>query len=104
MFAETARRKNLKRNNGYYYFDAMIRLHAEIGCRPGELCAIRWKDIKTPSGNQESPSLHIHAQIKENGSEKKRYEYVPVTKNEKGISRGGRYFPLTQKMMDILRK
>lgn len=102
VFAEIARRKNLKRNKGYYYFDAMIRLHAEIGCRPGELCAIRWKDIKTPSGNQGSPSLHIHAQIKENGSAKNRYEYVPVTKNEKGISRGGRYFPLTQKMRDIL--
>lgn len=99
VFAETNRRKLLGRNKGYYYFDAMIRLHCEIGCRPGELCALRWDDLRC--GSDGKPMLHIHAQIKEIGM-KRKYEYVPITKDEKGVSRGGRYFPLTTNALAIL--
>lgn len=98
VFSETARRKNQSHNKGYYYFDAMIRLHHEIGCRPGELCALKWQDVRD---GVEKPTLHIHAQIKEVGMDRKA-EYIPITKNERGVSKGGRYFPLTKKMQEIL--
>lgn len=103
VFAEVKRRRELPRNKGYYYFDGMIRLHALLGCRPAELCSLKWVDVKGMDGKEAkaSPALHIHAQIKENGSDS-RYEYVPVTKNEKGISRGGRYFPITAPIKAIL--
>ena len=39
--------------------------------------------------------------IKEIGM-KRKYEYVPITKDEKGVSRGGRYFPLTVNALAIL--
>lgn len=47
------------------------------------------------------PVLHIHAQIKEIGMERK-CEYIPVTKNERGVSKGGRYFPITRRIQEIL--
>lgn len=95
VFAEISRRKNLARNQGYYYFEGMTRLHNEIGCRPGELCALKWQDI-----NKESAVLHIHSQIIESGMNRK-YAYVPLLKNEKGVARGGRYFPITANMQEI---
>lgn len=66
VFAEVKRRKDLPRNKGYYYFDGMIRLHALLGCRPAELCSLKWVDVKGMDGKdaKASPALHIHAQIK----------------------------------------
>lgn len=68
----------------------------ETGVRAGELCALKWEDIK-------ETAIHIHAQqlwIRENG--KKVYYYDTCTKNEKGISQDGREFPLTRKIKGIL--
>lgn len=100
VFAETKRRRDLSRNKGYYYFDAMVRLHYELGCRPGELCAIKWEDIKR--ADDDKPILHIHAQLIETSTTRQSCDYIPVTKNEKGISKGGRYFPITRKIAGIL--
>ena len=95
VFTEISRRRNLARNQGYYYFEGMVRLHGEIGCRPGELCALKWQDV-----NREGAVLHIHSQIIERGMNRK-YDYVPLLKNEKGVAHGGRYFPITANMQAI---
>ena len=73
----------------FYCYDLMIGLHNELGCRPGELTALKWGDCK---GNL----LHIHGQVDSSKS------YKPTTKNERGVSKGGRYFPLTPKARQIL--
>ena len=68
----------------------------ETGVRVGELCALKWTDVK-------ENVIHIHAQQltrRENG--KKIYYYDTHTKNEKGISQDGREFPLTRKILNLL--
>lgn len=76
-------------NDAFYFYDIMIKFHAEIGCRPSELCALKLRDVKTDD-------LHIHAMIDADG------DYQQFTKNEKGESRGGRLFPLTPKALDLI--
>lgn len=75
--------------HSFYFYDIMALLHAEIGCRPGELCALKTWDVK-------AEDLHIHAMIDADG------DYQQFTKNEKGESRGGRLFPLTPKALALL--
>lgn len=68
----------------------------ETGVRAGELCALKWEDIR-------EKSIHIHSQQlldkDENGYI---YTLVPYTKNEKGDSEDGRDFPLTIKIAELL--
>ena len=45
-------------------------------------------------------ALKIHTQQLKN-RETGRYEYVSWTKNEKGIPKGGRYFPITSQIADL---
>ena len=90
--AEVARRREFHKRYGedaFYFYDVMVMLHSEIGCRPGELSALRVRDVK-------EEDLHIHAMIDADD------DYQQFTKNEKGESRGGRLFPLTPKMKDLL--
>ena len=77
--------------NGY-----MFLLAKQTGMRAAELCSLKWSDIKVDK-------IHIHSQQLKN-QKTKEYEYVPWTKNEKGVSKGGRYFPLTQDIKDLLEK
>lgn len=68
--------------------------------RSAELCALKWTDI-----DEANKAIHIHAQQlsqKPKGAHKKQYVYAEHTKDEKGISRGGRYFPLTDSIKAIL--
>ena len=91
--AEAARRQKVSRRYGdshFYFYDLMLGLHSEIGCRPSELCAFQWKDVKMGC------DLHIHAEINSEGV------YQKYTKNEKGESKGGRLIPLTPKAQKIL--
>jgi len=92
IMAEADRRRNyqkLYRKDAYYIYDIMMKLHAQIGCRPSELCALKMRDVK-------EEDLHIHAMI--DGDD----DYQKFTKNEKGESRGGRLFPLTPEALDLL--
>jgi integrase len=78
--------------NGY-----AILFSIETGVREGEIPSLKWADI--------SPDrIHIHSQqndvIKDG---KKIFYYNPTTKNEKGLSKDGRYIPLTQNTGKILR-
>ena len=90
--AELIRRRDFHKRygeNAFYIYDIMILLHAEIGCRPGELCAIKLTDIK-------AEDFHIHSMIDSEG------RYRQFTKNEKGESRGGRLFPITPRAAELL--
>ncbi len=90
--AELARRREFHKRygeNSFYLYDIMILIHAEIGCRPGELCAIKLTDIK-------AEDFHIHSMIDSEG------RYRQFTKNEKGESRGGRLFPITPRAAELL--
>ena len=63
--------------------------------RVGELCALKWDDVQ-------ADAIHIHAQqlmYKENG---RNYYYVDWTKDEKGFSQGGRRFPITIEIRNLL--
>ena len=74
----------------------MILLSIETGMRVAELCALKWDDI-------DEKSIHIHAQqLTERPKGGKNYIYAEWTKDEKGISQGGRYFPITTQIRLIL--
>jgi integrase len=75
-----------------------ILLACETGMRVGELPALKWTDI-----NFEDRYIWIHGQqleTEENGHTV--YYYEDATKNEKGRSRGGRKFPMTKAIEEIL--
>lgn len=77
--------------NGY-----MFLLASMTGMRAGELCSLKWTDIR-------NNKIHIHTQQLKN-RQTGEYEYVLWTKNEKGISRGGRLFPVTNDIRELLDK
>lgn len=73
-----------------------ILFSIETGMRVAELCALRWADI-------DNIKIHIHAQILNKDCDgKNNYYYEPSTKNEKGVSKGGRMFPQTEKIKSLL--
>lgn len=86
------------RYHGYYVFGYMIRFSIETGMRAGELCSLKWSDI---NDNGAMGSIHIHTQQREL-KHPLRYVEVSWTKDERGQSKGGRYFPLTEKIIEIL--
>lgn len=81
IIEEADRRGKMTQFHGYYIYSFMIKAHYEIGCRPGELVALKWTDIRTDpiSGNK---YFHIHASQRDNRDGN--FEYLPFTKNEKG--------------------
>ena len=84
-------------NTYYVYFFAM-RFSILTGCRVGEIFSLKWSDI-----DFDSKLIHIHSQqlcTFKDGSN--HYYYAPYTKNERGISKGGRLFPLTNELHDLL--
>ncbi|MCR5332167.1 MAG: tyrosine-type recombinase/integrase [Lachnospiraceae bacterium] len=85
-----------KRYHGYFINGYAILLAIETGMRVAELPALKWKDIHMDY-------VHIHAQQlnhKRRGG--KEYYYADWTKDEKGVSRGGRKYPLTDAIKEIL--
>lgn len=93
---EIRKRMNHKRYKEYFINGYMILFSIESGCRAGELPALKWSDY-------DGKTIHIHSQqvkdITDHGSQ---YREVPYTKNEKGISCDGRYFPATNKIKALL--
>ena len=95
--AEVEKRMLADRYNGYFVNGFIILLAIETGMRVGELCALKWCDIST--------DIHIHAQqLFETRDGVKTFYYADWTKDEKGISKGGRHFPLTDAISDILKR
>ncbi len=88
-------RMTQNRYHGYFILGYAILLSVETGMRVGELCALKWDDVQ-------ADAIHIHAQqlmYKENG---RNYYYVDWTKDEKGFSQGGRRFPITIEIKNLL--
>ena len=85
-----------KRYNSYFINGYAILFAIETGMRAGELPALKWSDIH-------DNYIHIHAQQLSNKRKGgKEYYYADWTKDEKGVSRGGRKFPLTKTIKTIL--
>lgn len=95
---EIRHRMSYKKYNGYFVNGYCMLFSIQTGMRAGELCALKWADI-----DYQRNVINIHAQqlykVREGGKE---YYYVSYTKNEKGISRGGRQFPLTDAIKGLL--
>jgi integrase len=75
----------------------MILMASETGMRVGELCALRWGDVK-------SNYLHIHRQQLSDNTKKgsdRLYE-VGYTKDERENPHNGRKFPITNQIKEIL--
>lgn len=98
---ETVRKRMTKKKYGTFYTNGYaFLLSALTGMRAGELPALKWSDVDF-ANNQ----IHIHGQqlkeITEKGK-RSRYYFVPWTKDEKGQSKGGRYFPIYGELRDLL--
>lgn len=93
---EVRHRMTMKKYGDYYINGYAMLFAIETGVRVGELCALKWEDIR-------ETSIHIHSQQLSNKvSGGKNYYLVPYTKNEKGESEDGREFPLTRNIKALL--
>ncbi|MCR5311197.1 MAG: tyrosine-type recombinase/integrase [Lachnospiraceae bacterium] len=73
-----------------------ILFSSVTGVREGEIPSLKWEDV-------EENRIHIHSQQNDELRDGiKVFYYNPTTKNEKGVSRGGRYFPITREVREIL--
>lgn len=96
--AEVRRRMGMRKYGDYYINGYAVLFSIETGVRVGELCAIKWEDIS-------DDAIHIQLQQLSNVAEGgKEYFLVNYTKNEKGVSADGRYFPLTKKIKALLKE
>lgn len=89
----------IKQFNSTYSYAAL--LHMEIGCRPDELICLKWTDF-----DLKNRLVYIERQQIEQ-KYPQGYLVVEYTKNERGISQGGRLVPLSSKallVLDELRK
>ncbi len=86
-------RVNVREYDVYGY---AILFSSETGVREGEIPSLKWSDIR-------SKDIHIHSQQNDEKRDGKRvFYYNEATKNEKGISRDGRYIPITDRIRKIL--
>lgn len=90
------RRMECKRYKGYFINGYAMLISIQTGMRAAEICSLKWSDIGINT-------IHIHSQqlSKKNKGEKE-YYYADWTKDEKGISKGGREFPLTDTLRGLL--
>jgi len=87
---------NRARNSKYDYNAYAILFASETGVREGEIPSLKWSDIT-------EKTIHIHSQQNDEMRDgQKVYYYNPTTKDEKGYSRDGRYFPMNKKIKEIL--
>ncbi len=94
---EIRRRMTLKKYGDYYVSGYAMLIAIETGMRSGELCGLQWADIDFSRGY-----IHIHRQeLQRYVNGKFEYYHVDKTKNEKGVSQGGRYFPLTSTLSTL---
>ncbi len=89
-------RMGFKRYHGYFINGYAILFSIKVGVRVGEIPALKWSDIK---GNY----IHIHAQqLTHDRKGGKEYYLAEYSKDECGESRGGRRFPLSKEIRDLL--
>ena len=94
-------RETLKNRIPSVGYNAKVNSYAIIfstytGLRIGELCSLKWRDI-------EDNRIHIHSQmINDYVDHKRTYKYEDATKNEKGYSKGGRYYPIFPEVREVL--
>ena len=82
----------------YYIMYYAMRFSVYTGCRVGEICALKREDIDFENG-----LVHIHSQqLSLDKDGRCQYYMVNYTKNERGVSNGGRYFPLTDDIRSLL--
>ena len=94
ILQEAIRRSKMTQFHGYYVYLYMIAVHQYLGCRPGELVALKWSDLH-------DGAVHFcHEQI-EHKKPNTWYEYVDYTKNEKGVSRLGRTIQIIPELQQI---
>jgi len=84
----------------YCPFAFMVLLHVELGCRPDELICLKWTDFDCIEGKD---IVYIARQQLEKRNPQSFY-IVEYTKNEKGVSKGGRMVPLSTNAKAILEK
>jgi len=82
---------------GYHPYAFAGLLHPELGCRPDELICLKWTDI-----SYRDELISIERQQIEERNPKQSFRVAEYTKNEKGVSKGGRYVPLSSKALHIL--
>lgn len=105
------KRMTEKQYHGYFINGYAILFSIETGMRVGEICSLKWNDVY-------DNYIHIHSQQLKSKSapnntgipkpkgtlapKTSKYYYADWTKDEKGISSGGRKFPLTTKIRNLL--
>ena len=102
LFSDVDQKKILddmwkKTESGYHPYAYAVLLHSELGCRPDELICLKWSDI---SFNENL--ISIERQQVEERNPKQTFRVVEYTKNEKGVSKGGRPVPLSSMALKIL--
>ncbi len=89
-------RMRAKRYDGYFINGYAILFSIKTGVRVAEIPALKWSDVK-------ENCIHIHAQqlshYRKGGTE---YYLAGWTKDERGESKGGRRFPLTREIRELL--
>ncbi len=97
---EIRKRMMQKKYGSYYANGYVILLAIYTGMRVGEICALKWCDVE-----YEKHQIWIHEQqlkrITPRGQDNEFYD-VPWTKDEKGKSKGGRYFPIYPELKELL--
>lgn len=88
--------EKISHQNSPYAYAAL--LHMELGYRPDELICLKWSDF-----NMEDRLVFIERQQIET-KHPQAYVVVEYTKNEKGVSQGGRPIPLSSKALEVLEK
>lgn len=81
---------------GYSPYAFMTLLHTQLGCRPDELICIKWSDI-----DFERKNVYIERQQLEKRNPRL-FVVVEYTKNERGVSKGGRIVPLSNSAIELL--
>lgn len=100
LIDEVDRRMKFKKWGTYYIYGYAMKFSIQTGTRVGEICALKWSDIDFSNA-----AIHIHGQqLKKRQDNQDILYYVSYTKEERGKSRGGRYFPLTDSLSALLQE
>lgn len=95
--AEVRRKLTWERFNGFYSTGYAILVSILTGMRVGELCALHWEDVHFAESY-----IHIHRQQLYVDNNPREYYEVPYTKNERGVPKGGRKFPIDSELRALL--
>lgn len=98
LVAEVKRRMSMSRWSDYYPLGFALIFSSLTGCRIGEICAMKWDDV-----DYKHMQIHIHAQqIVTHKDNQIIYLYDNHTKNEKGLTQKGRYYPIDNNLDALL--